>query len=153
MPITVRPVCQETFEPWLAMRMALYGADGLDDATNRAEAREIMDAGRLGRLEVGCLIAFDAERPVGMAEVSVRDAAEFCDHSPVGYLEGWYVEFAHRGRGVGTELVRAAGDWARRRGCRQLASDTQDWNADSASAHAGCGFRDMGLLRHFVRDL
>ena len=135
------------------MRATLYAADGIDDSTNRAEARQIMDTGRIGGLRTVCLIALDHGRPIGMAEISLRDVAEFCDHSPVGYLEGWFVEAAHRGRGVGAELVRAAGEWARRHGCRQLASDTQDWNTDSAEAHVRSGFRDMGLLRHFVRDL
>lgn len=154
MSIEVVPAGEETFEAWLAMRAALYGADdGLDDATNRAEAMEILTTGRFGRLEMGCLVAVEGGRALGMAEVSVRDVAEFCDRVAVGYLEGWFVEPGARGRGVGRMLVDGACAWARERGCTQLASDTQEWNTASAAAHAGCGFRDMGLLRHFVREI
>ena len=153
MTIRVVPASEETFEAWLTMRAALYGTDGLDDARNRAEAKEILTTGRFGQLRMGCLMAAEGRLALGMVEVSVRDVAEFCERVPVGYLEGWFVEPSARGRGIGRLLADAACAWARDRGCRQLASDTQDWNAESARAHAGCGFRDMGLLRHFVRDL
>ena len=59
--------------------------------------------GERGLLEA-VLVAEDAShRLVGFAEVSRRTWAEGCDTSPVGFLEGWYVEPAQpaAGRGPG----------------------------------------------------
>jgi signal transduction histidine kinase len=50
---------------------------------------------------------------LGMAEACVRrDYVNGCQTSPVGFLEGWYVLPAARGRGIGRGLVAATEDWA-----------------------------------------
>jgi aminoglycoside 6'-N-acetyltransferase I len=49
----------------------------------------------------------------------------------VGYIEGWFVYEALRNRGIGKELMRAAEDWAREHGCREMASDTWIDNEES----------------------
>ena len=48
------------------------------------------------------LIAFDLEQnPIGFAQISTRAYAEGCEHSPVAFLEGWYVIPKARGTGAG----------------------------------------------------
>jgi GNAT superfamily N-acetyltransferase len=44
----------------------------------------------------------------------------------VGFVEGWFVREPFRNRGVGRELMRAAEQWARARGCREMASEIVD---------------------------
>jgi aminoglycoside 6'-N-acetyltransferase I len=64
----------------------------------------------------------------------------------VAYLEGWYVDEDLRRQGVGTALVRAAEAWARSKGLKEFASDTQLANAGSQLAHAALGFTEVERL-------
>ena len=92
------------------------------------------------------LVIFVAEAPdktlVGFLEVALRSCADGCDIThPVGYVEGWYVADSHRRHGIGAALLRAAEDWARSQGCREIASDTQLSNSLSQQVHASLGFQ------------
>ncbi|HEX8851962.1 MAG TPA: GNAT family N-acetyltransferase, partial [Pyrinomonadaceae bacterium] len=90
---------------------------------------------------------------VGFAELSVRSYAEGCDSGRVAYLEGWFVESTHRGRGVGRALVAAAEDWGRTLGCTEFASDTELDNRSSAAAHVALGFEEVDRIICFRKTL
>ena len=91
---------------------------------------------------------------VGFAEVTQRSHADGCDFThPVGYLEGWYVDAAHRRRGIGRALVRAAEDWARALGSREMASDTWLDNEPSQRAHAALGYEEVDRCVHYRKPL
>jgi len=78
---------------------------------------------------------------VGFLEVGLRSHADGCDSTrAVGYVEGWFVVEALRRTGIGAALVRAAEDWSRAQGCKEIASDTQIGNDVSLSAHQALGF-------------
>jgi aminoglycoside 6'-N-acetyltransferase I len=79
----------------------------------------------------------------------MRDYAEGCSTSPVGFLEGWYVVPEHRGRGVGSALVNAAIGWARAQGLSEFASDALYDNAESRAAHHALGFEEVEAIRCF----
>jgi aminoglycoside 6'-N-acetyltransferase I len=100
---------------------------------------------------------FVAERPggglCGFVEASLRSRADGCDTTPVGYVEGWYVDEDMRRRGVGRALVEAAEAWARSKGCRQMASDAELWNDVSHRAHGALGFEEVARLVLFKKDL
>ncbi len=89
----------------------------------------------------------------GFLEAGTRPYAEGCDTSPVGYIEGWYVDADLRGQGVGKALVRAAEDWARSIGCREMASDTWLDNETSIRAHTALGYAEVERLAHFAKQL
>src|ERR1700744_3883270 len=57
---------------------------------------------------------------VGFLEVSLRDYAEGAESSPVGFLEGLYVQEEYRKRGIARALVRAGEQWAWSRGCAEM---------------------------------
>lgn len=95
----------------------------------------------------------DEGEVVGFAELSTRPYAEGCVTSPVGFLEGWYVEPDHRGSGVGRMLVEAGEEWARRLGLTELASDTDLENEAGAAIHAAVGFEEVGRIRCFRKEL
>ncbi len=76
-----------------------------------------------------------------------------CRTRNVGYIEGWYVEAAHRRQGVGAALVRAAEEWARAQGCQEMASDCFEDNAVSLASHLALGYTEKERLIHFAKEL
>ena len=92
--------------------------------------------------------------PVGFAQCQLRrDYVEGCETSPVGYLEGVFVEEEHRRQGVASALVAACQDWARAQGCREFASDCELDNADSLRFHLGVGFEEANRIICFTKRL
>lgn len=112
-----------------------------------SEAREV-DA--LLGASSGESVVLVAERPdgglCGFAEVGVRAFADGCSTSPVGYLEGIWVDPDARRRGIASRLLDAALDWARARGLSEFASDAAVENAASLAFHAAVGFREAQRL-------
>jgi aminoglycoside 6'-N-acetyltransferase I len=92
-------------------------------------------------------------RLCGLAEVSLHEEAEGCNSSPVGYIEGWFVDPSHRGRGIGRRLVEAGEAWARSCGCTEMASDTTSEFPESPFAHRALGYIDAGATFHFRKEL
>jgi aminoglycoside 6'-N-acetyltransferase I len=100
------------------------------------------------------LLAVDEERrTVGFAEVTLRSHAEGCRPGRIAYLEAWFVDEAHRRRGVGAALMAAVEAWGRSQGCRDLASDTEIKNTDSAAAHRALGFAEVMRITCFRKAL
>lgn len=88
----------------------------------------------------------------GFLELFVRNYAEGCV-GPAPYVEGWYVEPALRGSGVGRALVGAAEEWAGQHGFSELASDTQLENEASQRVHEALGFEEVERSVHFRKTL
>ncbi|MBI4479368.1 MAG: GNAT family N-acetyltransferase [Acidobacteria bacterium] len=80
-------------------------------------------------------VAADGNRLVGFLEASLRNYAPKCKTSPVGFIEGWYVEPRYRRVGIGRALEEAAERWAIDKGCREMASDALIRNTRSHRAH------------------
>ena len=81
----------------------------------------------------------------GFIEVGLRSHADACDPSqPVGYIEGWYVVDSCRRQGIGARLLRAAEDWARGQGCKEMASDALLENSVSQQTHRALGYEVVG---------
>lgn len=89
----------------------------------------------------------------GFIEVWLREYAEGAGSSPVGYIEGWYVEPGCRCRGVGRMLAEAGEDWARSRGCTEMASDAEIDNPGGIHAHQHLGYREVSRNVHFLKEL
>ena len=92
-------------------------------------------------------------KPAGMIEARIREYGEGCETSPVGYIEGWYVDNDFRGKGVAGTLTQAAENWAREKGCTEMASDTWLDNEGSIRAHEKLGYHEVERLVHFVKHL
>ncbi len=98
--------------------------------------------------------ASDEDALVGFLEAGLRSHADGCDTArPVGFVEGWFVLEAYRGQGIGKELMRAAEDWARSQGCREMASDALIDNEPSIDAHQALGFEIVDRCVHFRKNL
>jgi len=89
----------------------------------------------------------------GFLEAAQRKYAEGCDTSPVGYIEGWFVDEDLRRRAVGSALVTAAEAWARQQGFSEMASDCTIDNRVSESAHKRLGYEEAERLIHFRKSL
>jgi aminoglycoside 6'-N-acetyltransferase I len=90
----------------------------------------------------------------GFVETRVRSHADECDESrPVGYVEGWFVAEGRRRQGIGAALVRAAEDWARQQGCKEMASDTEIANEVSQRAHEALGFAPCSRVVTYRKTL
>lgn len=89
----------------------------------------------------------------GFVEVGSRPYAEGCDSSPVGYVEGWWVDADVRRQGVGRALVAAAEEWARAKGYTEMASDALLDNDVSHSSHRALGFEEVERLVTFRKSL
>ena len=142
----IRRVTAEDREEWFKMRKGIWTEApdeylGLDMDGILASDRDAV------------FMAFVDGVPAGMIEVRLRDYGEGCETSPVGYIEGWFVYPGMRGSGVSGALVNAAENWARERGCSEMASDTWLDNAVSIRAHLRLGYHEADRLVHFVKKL
>ena len=133
---------------WAALRAALWPEGAVE--AHRAELPTLL----ADEARQAVFIAVDREGAgVAFAEVRLRDTAESCDSSPVGYLEGWYVVPALRGQGIGRALVDAACAWAKSKGCTEFASDTLLDNLVGRAAHEALGFVKAETLVHYKKRL
>lgn len=104
--------------------------------------------------DAACFLACDNHAPIGFAQCQLRhDYVEGCETSPVGFLEGIYVDGAYRRGGVARELLTACEDWARSRGCTEFASDCEIDNRASLAWHLHSGFEEMGRTIWFAKKL
>lgn len=145
----IRTVQQSDAADWERMRQTLWQSP---EGEHAAEIAEFFAATLREPQEV--LVAVeDSGRLVGFAELSIRPYAEGCYSGRVAYLEGWFVEEAERGKGVGAALVNAAEDWGRAQRCTEFASDTEIDNAVSIAAHHALGFVEVERIVCFRKDL
>jgi GNAT superfamily N-acetyltransferase len=86
-------------------------------------------------------VALDAGRCIGMAGGFVRE-----DSPSDATLWGMWVEPAARQHGVGRELLRAVGDWARQAGADRLmlALAQDEASRPAAALYRTLGFRETG---------
>jgi aminoglycoside 6'-N-acetyltransferase I len=91
---------------------------------------------------------------VGFLEVGLRSRADGCDPShPIGFIEGWYVVEDHRRQGIGRKLLLGAENWARNKGCGEMASDTSIDNEVSQLVHEALGYKVVDRCVHYHKVL
>jgi aminoglycoside 6'-N-acetyltransferase I len=148
--VRVRAAGKEDAPAWLRMRDALWPGYA---STWHADEIQQFFAGKLS-MPLAVLIAEDyAGKPLGFAELSIRNYAEDCMTDRVAYLEGWYVVPGARRKGVGRALIAAAEQWARQQGCSEFGSDAELDNEISAAAHRALGFTETVQIRCFKKQL
>ena len=144
----VRPVQEKDLEEWFRLRRLLW--DGLKDAEHHAEMLDIFEH---KETQLVLVAEIEGGRLAGFLEASIRPFVEDCHSDQVGYLEGWFVESHFRRHGIGRQLVAAAEEWARMKGCGEMASDSEVGNDLSLRAHLSLGYEETSRLVHLRKDL
>lgn len=106
--------------------------------------------------EAAFFLAFTEEsaQAVGFAQCQLRrDYVEGTTSSPVGYLEGIFVEEEARGRGIAEVLLLECERWAKDRGCVEFASDCEMENKESLAFHSASGFQEVNRIVCFVKKI
>lgn len=136
----VRIAQQGDLDRIVAMRLLLWPESSPEEES--LQAQTVISTGISGTLPAAILVAQDGDGSlIGFLEVGLRSHADGCDTAhAVGFVEGWFVDAAHRGRGIGRALMQAAEDWARACGCAEMASDALIENQASQRAHQSLGF-------------
>lgn len=99
-------------------------------------------------------LAIDKGMYVGFIHMSLRfDYVEGSNSSPVGYIEGIFVDENHRNKGVSKKLVKAGEEWSKSLGCTEIASDTELDNHGSQEFHKRIGFKEASRRVTFIKDI
>jgi aminoglycoside 6'-N-acetyltransferase I len=145
--VTIRRIVESDRSHWVRLREALWPGSLSD---HDEETRRFFEK----RLE--CPVVFVAEahgQLVGFLELDFRQYAPGCSSSPVAFIEGWYVEPALRGQGIGRALMAAAHAHARAAGHHEIASDAEIGNAGGIAAHRALGYEEIERVVCFRRSL
>jgi aminoglycoside 6'-N-acetyltransferase I len=145
--ILIRRAAQSDLDEWLRLRRLLWPYS--DPQEFLVDMQSMLDE----PLEPVFVVVRSDGSLGGFLEAGLRKYADGCSTSPVGYIEGWYVDEDLRRQGVGARLVRTAEEWAREQGCSEMASDTWLDNNPSISAHLSLGYEECERLVHFCKRL
>ena len=147
---SLRQATPADFAAWGALRARLW-----DDSPEVVVDDEDMAAAIDPARPATAFLAVDeAARPFGFVEVALRhDYVNGSEDSPVGFIEGWYVDDGWQGEGAGRALIEAAGDWTRGHGCDELCSDAMLDALQSHAAHRACGFEETERVVYFRKSL
>ena len=144
----IRPVTEKDISEWFRLRKLLW-----DESTDEEHKAEMLDIYEHTDSQLVLVAQLDTGKLVGFLEASIRPFVEDCHSDYVGYLEGWFVEPEFRKFGIGRRLVKGAENWARSKGCEEMASDSEIGNDLSLKAHLKLGYEETSRLVHLRKDL
>lgn len=156
--ITVSDICfriaqSSDFDQLVRMREALWPKSPAEE--HARELTLILEGKAPVTMPLIIFVAEASDRMlVGFLEVDLRSHADGCNPArAVGYIEGWYVAENHRHRGIGRRLLAVAEDWARSKGCVEIASDTWIDNEISQRVHEALGYEVVDRCVHYRKTL
>ena len=136
------------FDGWVRLRCLLW-----PDQT--IEAHRKYAGATIDRPENATVyIAREGDTVIGFAEATMRrDYVNGCSTSPVGFLEGLFVEKTYRGRGIARLLNDALEQWAAGFGCTEFASDVLLDNTVGQKAHEALGYKETERVVFYAKRL
>lgn len=146
MSLSVRRARGRDREALVNLRLQLWPGDG--PKPHRDELADLMP-----RADFAAFLALDDGVPIGFAEATLRTYVDGVAAGRNGYLEGIWVDGAHRRRGIGRALLAAVTAWAIGEGCAAMGSDADIDNPLSHEWHRAMGFGEVGRTVAFVRRL
>lgn len=143
----ISAVTREQFSVWKRMRQAVYS--DLEPQFHDEEMNCLFSSG-----QAGCFLAWSDEGDaIGLLEITLRNFVDGCIGSPVGYIEGIYLDPDHRGAGHGSRLVDFACEWFESRGCKDMATDAEITNSEAQAFYRRHGFRERWHVVGFTKSL
>ena len=108
----------------------------------------------IGSKSAAFFIKYADNIPVGFAQCGLRsDYVEGTSSSPVGYLEGIFIEEEYRKNSFAKELLAACEGWAKDMGCTEFASDCELDNTASLKFHLAMGFEEANRIICFKKNI
>jgi len=145
--VRIIPPRRNNDSSWLSLRRSLWS-----ETSEQEHLREMSDA--LARGHCILLAVDERDLAIGFVEASKRnDYVNGTAGSPVGFLEGLYVQSSHRRQGIGRALVSAVSSWAAAQGCSELASDSLMENVAAHAVHRALGFVETERVVYFCKSL
>lgn len=114
------------------------GGQALSDYTKQNLVKELKE-----RPGMHILLAFDGNTPVGLATCIEGFSTFQC--RPLMNIHDMTVAAEHRGRGISKQLLRAAEDLAREKGCCKLTLEVLEGNKIAKAAYTSFGFEGYEL--------
>ncbi len=145
--IQIRLMTEADHPVWAKMRARLW-PEGSPEAHLRA--LKIL-AFRHGR-HFGWLAHAPTGEPFGFAEATILDFTDGSCPQPAPFLDGLWVEPAHRRQGVGRALIRRISEHFAVKGFSEICSDAEMSNHAAHLAHAG-GFAETERVVDFRKPL
>lgn len=135
-----------------ATKIAKLAIQMWEDNTVEGLAEEFAE---VAESDEAVIFAFvEDEKPIGFAQCRLRhDYVEGTDSSPVGYLEGIFIESAYRKQGYAKQLLNKCEEWAKEKACAEFASDCELDNEDSLAFHLKMGFAEANRIICFTKEL
>jgi len=100
------------------------------------------------------IYVIDNQGVIGFINGSIRvDYVEGSSQSPTGYIEGIFIEEEFRKKGLAKELVDKVATWAKTKGCKELASDVEDFNHTSVAFHKAIGLEEVNRIVCFIKKI
>ena len=147
MGIQIKKAAIEDAETIAVMAVKMWTSHTVDEL-----AQGFADAIR--NPDCAVFIMTDDDKAVGFAQCGLRhDYVEGAQSSPVGYLEGIFVEESYRKQGLAKKLLDRCEEWAKENGCSEFASDCEIDNEISRQFHLGAGFREANRIICFTKKL
>lgn len=143
----IHKIKKEDFNNWLEMGLLLWSE------YSKAELK-IEFAETCKSKNEAVFICKDKENYVGFVNISLR--YEYVPEStsvPTGYIEGIFVRKEYRKKRIAEKLVRIAEKWAKNKGCKEIASDTELDNNSSQKFHKKIGFKKTKTLVYFIKKI
>lgn len=147
MEYIIEKVVDRNFEEWLKLGSKLWPKEP------KNELRRIF-LDMLSCEKEKAFICKIANVYIGFINVSIRsDYVEGSKSTPVGYVEGIYIEPDFRKKGIAKRLIQTGEKWAKEKDCKQMGSDIEYDNTVSYDFHKRVGFNEAGRIICFIKDI
>ena len=135
-----------------ALQVAKLAIQMWEDNTLEGLTEELAEI--IASPESAVFLLYDGETAIGFAQCQLRhDYVEGTESSPVGYLEGIFVDEDYRNRGYAKRLLEQCENWAKEMGCLEFASDCELTNTGSLAFHLRMGFEEANRVICFAKRL
>jgi aminoglycoside 6'-N-acetyltransferase I len=139
-------ISKKYFDQWVLMGVALWPYHKKSEIEK--EFSELFQSNK----HTTFLCVDEHDKAIGFINLSLRyEHVQGATKSPVAYVEGIYVNPDFRKKGVAKDLVEQAEIWAKKKGCNELASDTELHNTISQKFHKNLGFKTAETIIHFIK--